>query len=336
MNQKEFSELYASEAPIYKAWASFVLSEIKSELRKRVQSPSAYDEWIKIPPTQRIKTVDSLVSKAFIRKKDKYNDPYNEITDKAGIRFVVLLTSQLSMMCEIVESSDYWTNSKDKDFDDWKDDNPRIFDYQSVHYIVRASQDIDYQDVTIPEGMPCEVQLRTLLQHAYAELAHDTVYKSNVPAAPEIHRAFAKSMALMETTDDLLCSAKETLDNLTANINEWRQVLNREAEARLTGVALVDDFKDMDFVLSSLDKLLTRVSYTEMIDFLDKPEFSYIPDRIKVHEGESIEFRHPFILLVYFLSRRFQRILHNEWPLDLGILEKVYSDLGQTPSWAVT
>lgn len=336
MNREDFINLYEAERPMYEAWADFVLNEINSGILSYAGSSIAYLEWVKIPPSQRVKQVDSLVTKAFVRKRNKYKDPYKEITDKAGIRFVVLLTSQLALLCDIVQSSVNWTYSKDKEFDEWKGDDPRMFDYQSVHYIVYATEGVTHKGVEIKAGTPCEVQLRTLLQHAYAELAHDTIYKGNIGASPEVHRTFAKSMALMETTDDLLCSAKDALESATADINAWKSIINQEAQERLNDIQLIYDGKSTDHILSSLNELLQKTSTEEFQAFLEDPRYSYVCDRIKSRQTTAVEFRHSFVLLMYFLSKRFRASLHRRWPLDIEVLEGVYSDLGLVKPWTGT
>ncbi|MCD8558742.1 MAG: RelA/SpoT domain-containing protein [Shewanella xiamenensis] len=336
MDRADFIKLYEAEFPMYKAWADFVLTYIDSKILSYVGTKNAYLELVKIPPSQRVKQVDSLVTKAFIRKRNKYKDPYREITDKAGVRFVLLLTSQLHLLCNIVEEATSWTYSKDKEFDEWKGDDPRLFDYQSVHYIVYAARDIEHNGVKIIEGTPCEVQLRTLLQHAYAELAHDTIYKGNISASPEVRRTFAKSMALMETTDDLLCSAKMLLENATADINAWKDVINNEAIKRLGDIQLIDDGKTADYLLNSISELLQKTSTDDFLAFLEDPKYSYVTDKIKDRQLGSVEFRHPFVLLIYFLAKKFRTSLHRKWPLDIEPLEGVYSDLGLRPPWATT
>ncbi|MCX4031453.1 MULTISPECIES: GTP pyrophosphokinase [Aeromonas] len=336
MERPDFIKLYEAELPMYEAWADFVLTYIDSKILSHAGTKNAYLEWVKIPPSQRVKQVDSLVTKAFIRKRNKYKDPYKEITDKAGIRFVVLLTSQLELLCNIVEGATSWAYSKDKEFDDWKGDDPRLFDYQSVHYIVYANRDIEHNSVIIKEGTPCEVQLRTLLQHAYAELAHDTIYKGNISASPEVRRTFAKSMALMETTDDLLCSAKELLEKATADINAWKDVISREAIKRLGDIQLIDDSKSADYLLNSVSELLKKTSMDEFLAFLEDPRYSYVSDKIKARQLGPVEFRHPFVLLVYFLAKKFRTSLPRKWQLDIEPLEGIYSDLGLQPPWATT
>nr|WP_249804714.1 MULTISPECIES: hypothetical protein [unclassified Bradyrhizobium] len=65
---------------------------------------------------------------------------------------------------------------------------PYEFRYQSVHYIVRSRGDQKLDGQNITAGTPCEVQIRTLLQHAHSELTHDTIYKPSVKGTPAIAR----------------------------------------------------------------------------------------------------------------------------------------------------
>jgi putative GTP pyrophosphokinase len=338
MEQKEFVNLYNQEMPMYETWADFVCEEINSEIKSHCRDDKEYSEWIKIPPTKRVKTIDSLVSKVFVRHHEYYKgkNAYQEVTDKAGVRFVVLLTSQLSHVSKFIENSHSWTFEKSREFDDWKEKDPRLFDYQSVHYIVSCSSDVLHNDVVVKEGTTCEVQVRTLLQHAYAELAHDTIYKGNVKAEPEVVRSFAKSMALMETTDGLLCEAKATLDKASTYINQWKYIIKEETEKRLANLDVINDDSNNDFLIDNFVEFLKKHSIEEFSNFLE--EYTYIPERIgiRIDQGLFLEFRQGYMLLVYFLVRKHRRSFHKSWPFDLRILEGVYSDLGLSPPWPTT
>ena len=72
------------------------------------------------------------------------------------------------------------------------------------------------EGISIPINTPCEVQIRTLLQHAHAELTHDAIYKSKKTIKPIVHRTVAKCMALIETTDDFFCDATNKLNSARA------------------------------------------------------------------------------------------------------------------------
>ncbi|MGG5574278.1 GTP pyrophosphokinase [Vibrio diazotrophicus] len=337
MTQEEFAARYKQEKPMYEAWADFVLSEIKSGLLNLLgNSKPKYDEYVKMTPSSRVKTTESLLTKAFIRKKDKYQDPYSQITDKAGIRFVVLLTQQLDQLCSIIENHKSWTYSKDKEFDEWRTSDPRMFDYQSVHYIVRAQMTFVHKGVTIDEDTPCEVQFRTLLQHAYAELAHDTIYKGDVDASPTVKRCFAKSMALMETTDELLCGAKAELEKCAGIITQWREVALSQASKLLPASHWIDDTKNIEFYLSEFQPLLSTLSIDDLLEFLGDHEYSFLASRIESHQNNKafVEFKLPVILVCYFLAKKKKSVIKKYWPTDFHVLQIIFNDLGLAPNWA--
>ncbi|MCV5435110.1 (p)ppGpp synthetase, partial [Escherichia coli] len=70
---------------------------------------------LKIEPSYRLKDISSLIEKAFYRSKN-YQNPYKEITDKVGVRFVVLLTDDIPIIKEIIENFNLWEYSEDRDF----------------------------------------------------------------------------------------------------------------------------------------------------------------------------------------------------------------------------
>lgn len=125
------------------------------------------------------------------------------MTDLVGTRFVVLLSEDIDTVCQAIESLTEFDARISKNYLDEIELNPKLFDYQSKHYEIRPKNELHIGDLKISKQICCEVQVRTLLQHAYAELVHDSVYKpvGIVPKSAERH--IARSMALMETTDDL-------------------------------------------------------------------------------------------------------------------------------------
>ena len=168
------------------------------------------DYFLKLPVTPRLKELKSLVDKALFRDKT-YTNPYQDITDKVGMRFVVLLSNDIRIVEDAILDIKDWTVSKDRDFEDELRARTLEFAYQSVHYVLRAATEMQYGDAVIPISTPCEVQIRTLLQHAHSELTHDTIYKPKKTASPEVKRTIAKSMALIEATDDFFVLAMNEL-----------------------------------------------------------------------------------------------------------------------------
>ena len=164
--RKKFLESYK----IYESWGKYVLETIRDE---------AKDQGIKLrfPPSVRVKEIESFLEKALYRKKN-YKDPFNEIEDKVGVRFYVLLEKEINKISSIIEKCDIWNYSKDRDYFQEMIESPVDFNYKSVHYVLKNKNELFYNDIIIPQNTVCDIQIRTLLQHAHCELMYDTVYKS--------------------------------------------------------------------------------------------------------------------------------------------------------------
>lgn len=128
MNETDIIAQWKIDQPLYKAWAEFVVHKICSGL-EQIIAPQPIREFIKVPPDPRIKDTKSLVDKALYRAKE-YSDPYGDITDKAGVRFVVLLTSGIKKVEEIICSTSDWEFSKDRDYEEERLTRPLEFSYQ--------------------------------------------------------------------------------------------------------------------------------------------------------------------------------------------------------------
>lgn len=197
MNEKEFQEKWLLEEPIYQAWGDYIVSQILNSLES---NQLKIETFLKIEPKIRVKNIKSLIDKAFYREK-AYTNPYDDIEDKIGLRFVVLLTDDVRILSQLITSHDSWNSIIARDYEDEKNKEPLLFSYQSMHFILRSKNEIKHKGIKIPSNIPCEVQIRTLLQHAHAELTHGTVYKKRQTTKPTVLRTIAKCMALIETTD---------------------------------------------------------------------------------------------------------------------------------------
>jgi putative GTP pyrophosphokinase len=76
------------------------------------------------------------------------------------------------------------------------------FGYQSIHYLVRIKPDrarlAEYERY---RGAVAEIQVRTILQHAWAEIEHDIQYKSTTAIPEEIRRRFMALAGMLEVAD---------------------------------------------------------------------------------------------------------------------------------------
>lgn len=199
--EQDFLDRWHRERDAYLAWGEHISGAMCAALEP-VVAPVNVSYFLKAAPISRLKEDLTLVAKAFYRNKP-YADPYEEITDKVGTRFVVLLGTHVRQVTAVLEGMAGWTWSRDRDYEEEQSANPVAFEYAAVHYVVRPDADTMLGDVRVPAGTPCEVQIKTILQHAYSELTYDTIYKPQIQATPVMQRNAAKAMALLEATNDI-------------------------------------------------------------------------------------------------------------------------------------
>jgi len=124
----------------------------------------------------RAKDLDSFADKAATvsdadPNRPKYSDPLKEITDLAGARIIGFFPSTVNAVDRVIKAQ--FTVLERADKGDSLRQQGR-FGYQSVHYLVSLTS----QRTALPEyarfrGLVAEVQVRTILQHAWAEIEHD-------------------------------------------------------------------------------------------------------------------------------------------------------------------
>jgi putative GTP pyrophosphokinase len=324
----KFKAFFKDNEPVLECWGNEVIDQIRKALSSKNINA---DVFLKISG-KRVKEEHSALSK-IVRKN--YTDPLTQMTDLVGARFVVLLTDDLNTLQEIIENSEIWDASKDKDYLDAIENNPELFDYQSIHYVVRSKK-VNYTDALgIPEGLPCEIQIRTLLQHAYAELTHDNVYKPSIPNVPyQARRLIARSMALMESTDELFCKTIVELDKSVAVRNELYEKLLKLYNATISPCEGVDYLFNVELLDCYQDKF-NNDSF-ELIETL-VAEKTYLPARIQDRRKGGYLNQQPVILFVYWLVSNNPREIQKSWPynsLDRE-LSSIYSDLGIAMSSAI-
>ncbi|GIN60519.1 hypothetical protein J27TS8_05120 [Robertmurraya siralis] len=316
MNEHQFIEQYNIEEPMFKAWGDYVTDLIISELGKTEN----VNYFLKIKPTPRVKDVNSLVTKAFYRGKN-YEHPYNDITDKVGTRFVVLLKEDIDKICRIIEECNIWTNSKDRDFDEERERNPTTFEYQSVHFIVRNKEELQVGNVFIKKGTPCEIQIRTLLQHAYSELTHDTIYKPKTSSRPHVHRLVARSMALIETTDEIFTEVNSLFSN---NDYDILGILKDAYEK----VAAPDYEENLNtFILDAYKELLSEDLVKDLNQYIVEKNET-IKEVIETKYDQFLIYRQPVVIFLFFLVEKHKYKAKKYWPLTQDKLKPIYSALG--------
>jgi putative GTP pyrophosphokinase len=154
--------------------------------------------------SHRAKAAQSFGAKASIPSDadpnvPKYSDPLKQITDLAGVRIVTYFPATVEDVHRLIHDEFEVVERSDKAKGLIEDER---FGYQSIHYLVRLSA----QRAGLPEYARfaqaiAEVQVRTILQHAWAEIEHDINYKSVTAIPREIRRRFMALAGMLEIVD---------------------------------------------------------------------------------------------------------------------------------------
>ena len=147
----------------------------------------------------RVKDIDSFTDKACSPRKN-YVNPLAEITDQVGVRIIAVYLEDVERICELIQRE--FTVDMEKSGDKRTLLKVDQVGYQSVHFVLtikteRASQ-LEWKSCL---GLWAEVQVRTVLQHAWAQIEHQLNYKTTSTLSNAVKRQLYNLSALLEIGD---------------------------------------------------------------------------------------------------------------------------------------
>jgi predicted RNase H-like nuclease/ppGpp synthetase/RelA/SpoT-type nucleotidyltranferase len=174
----------------------------------------------------RAKSVASFAEKATRTERGRplYADPLHEIGDQLGIRVITYVRDDVEAVAGLLAA--HLRVLDDRDLGELTASQGR-FGYASRHL------QLELDDRVV------QVQLRTVLQHAWAEFEHDIRYKGSVPAehATEFDRRFTLAAGLLELADQEFSAIRDRLRGATPSeaADDDPRIAPRELAAFLAG-----------------------------------------------------------------------------------------------------
>ncbi|TXR51597.1 GTP pyrophosphokinase [Quadrisphaera setariae] len=171
--------------------------------------------------TGRAKDLDSFAAKASRPhvedpRRPKYTNPLKDITDLAGVRVTTYFLDDVRFIEELVASEFEVVERSER-----RGSNPTVVGYQSLHFLLKLRDSraslTEYSRFT---GLVCELQVRTILQHAWAEIEHDINYKAVGVVPDAIRRRFNALAGVIEIADREFQAIKVAHDEVQARARE--------------------------------------------------------------------------------------------------------------------
>jgi ppGpp synthetase/RelA/SpoT-type nucleotidyltranferase len=251
---------------------------------KRVLDESLKQREIKVHSVEaRAKSPESFEEKAAQQSEQdptqpKYEHPLEQITDLAAARIITYFPSTLADIGTMLQQEFRIVERSDKGAELIEEER---FGYQSIHYLVKLSTSRSrLPEYAVFAGAVVEIQVRTILQHAWAEIEHDIQYKSAEVIPVEIRRRFMALSGMLELGDR----------EFQAIQDEDRR-LREEARARVQGGDLQQVEITPDALRAFLDKRIgpdgriSEFSYNWTARLLRKLGFRSLQQVEKCIEG---------------------------------------------------
>ena len=216
----------------------------------------------------RVKSEESLVGKLEL-KGMKYRS-LDDVTDICGARVITYSTAEVDKIAVLVETlfEIDWDNSVDKR----KTHSLDSFGYNSLHYICRIPESV-YKDENHPElnRFRFEIQMRTMLQHMWANMYHDIGYKSGVEVPSEYLRNLNRLAGMLELADDEFSRIR------TAIIDYRRRVRQLMSSGQYEEVLLDGDTFRTYLDLRPFDNMNNNIAAINQAEIQEVSLMPYLP-----------------------------------------------------------
>lgn len=222
---------YKVKHELYKKFTEYLYEKIDLNLKK--------DKIIFDRCTSRTKEIRSLVDK-IERKKNKYAN-LDEIADLSGIRIVLLHTLNISKIEELLAREFEIIDGSVRDHS--KKNFPNEFGYEGLHYIIKLRKEDElFVDRRLFSGLKAEVQVRTILQHAWDSISHNYIYKKEDEIPKKLQRSFNAISAGLIVFDDAFIRFIKDLGSTREEYN--RYIKKGEYNIDINKISLEEYFKN--------------------------------------------------------------------------------------------
>lgn len=280
---------YTHDRPLYEVFADVLMAALSRAVKDLGTVPIVQ---------ARAKSIPSYAEKV-LRKKDHYPHPVYQMTDLCGARVITECTDDIHPVCEFIEAHFEIDESGREDVSARL--RAGEFGYRSIHYIVSLrpdefddviesvikakrtrsdkSKDItkerfferwseDDDEVKAGHVAPgpkykAEIQLLSLLGHAWSTLTHDRVYKGNLDLPRSLKRDANRIAAVLEEAGAAFTQVLRGIDGFKTYYGPYMPREQRKEELETLEAMLAYDKRNARLALKTARMAASLDNYTK-------------------------------------------------------------------------
>lgn len=249
-SQDDHAKWYEENIGVYESLAK----SISQTLRDLLESEGVDFVEIKC----RKKSKESFLEKV-LRKQ--YTDLAVEMTDLAGIRVIVLLESDIKKVSDLLSNA--FSIHADDSGDKSKDLGLDRVGYRSVHFVCDIGVDrANLSEFKRFKDKCFEIQVRTVLQNTWADIAHARSYKLKGKIPDDLNRRLNLISGMLELVDLELSSLTKAIEEHRSDAIEKIDSGNADA-VQITSASLKEylrgEFKIDEFFMDSVPEIFDEL-----------------------------------------------------------------------------
>jgi ppGpp synthetase/RelA/SpoT-type nucleotidyltranferase/predicted negative regulator of RcsB-dependent stress response len=311
-------DLIRKQYESYSHYFTEIIANIISILQPKVS--------LQAQPTykSRVKSFNSYYKKILRLKPEEASasDSLICLTDMMGIRMICAFLEDINLGLEqikkIFEIKEVEVKGAEKKFSE--------FGYESVHVLIAIPEECkpalegEYKALKpLPETAVCEIQIRTILQDAWAEVEHELIYKTEFnPFDIPLRRKLASLNASLTLADITFQEIRDYQNKLQKEIEDRRQSFYSLADNLLNEKPKKTEKKEnvnriTPFVQGTIDDMLLQAIHAHNEGNLEEAVnvYSQILDAISPEEKNVIAVIRKHRGMAYFSMNKFSDALED-------------------------
>jgi hypothetical protein len=179
-----------------------------------------------------------------------------------GVRIITHFADDVDRVAKVVEAE--FVIDRVNSIDKRATMDPKQFGYLSVHYIVSLpAARAGLREYSRYSACVAEIQIRSVLQHAWAEIEHDLGYKSASAVPRDTVRQFSRIAGLLEVADEGFVALRRRLSDYALEVNA--KIEYKSSELLIDAVS-IKALIDSDNNIRKIDDLVREAAKSPLMD----------------------------------------------------------------------